>query len=96
MENKSKTESEDLNDSKSKTGGGGVDDISAPIVDPSKISPKYLKMVKKVNHKFAEFLGQFVHAYKKELPKKFLNKQIYWLKNIGSYYQVNVIRNTQD
>jgi hypothetical protein len=73
--------------------GGGVDSIAPPIVsDPSLISEKYLHKVKKINQKFAELFASFMGNGKFEVESKFLEKQLYWLENIGSYYQVNVIR----
>ena len=70
----------------------GVDSIGEPIVsDPSYISSEYLNLVAKINNKFATFFSGFVTAKGGHISKKFLNKQILWLKNIGSYYEVNVI-----
>ena len=74
----------------------GVDSIAPPIVsDPSLISPEYLQNVRKINEKFARFFASFVKNGKFKVNKKFLEKQMYWLENIGSYYQVNVIRNEE-
>jgi anthranilate/para-aminobenzoate synthase component II len=76
--------------------GEGVDSIAAPIVsDPSTISKKYLNKVKRINEKFASFFASFVPKNKIKISDKFLKKQMYWLENIGSYYQVNVIRDNQ-
>ena len=75
----------------------GVDKIAVPIVsDPSLISKKYLNKVKKINQKFAKFFAKFITNGKRKIDKNFLDKQIYWLENIGTYYQVNVIRNSKN
>ena len=72
----------------------GVDSIAPPIVsDPSLISEQYLKNVKTINEKFAKFFSTYIPNNKFKLSEEFLKKQMYWLKNIGSYYQVNIIRN---
>jgi anthranilate/para-aminobenzoate synthase component II len=71
----------------------GVDSIAAPLIEPSLIPPKYLKKVKQINEKFAEFFSGFVSNIEAQIDPKFLNKQIYWMNNIGSYYQVNIIKN---
>jgi anthranilate/para-aminobenzoate synthase component II len=82
--------SSDSGDSKEKE---GVDSIAAPLVDPKLIDPKYLKLVERINLKFADFFGGFVGNSKREISTQFLGKQILLLKNIGSYYEVNLIRN---
>lgn len=72
---------------------GGVDSAGiAVVIDPQQISKKYLKLVRKINHKFAKFFAHKIKAAKLKLPEKFLKKQIYWVKNIGSYYEVNLFK----
>ena len=71
----------------------GVDSAGVSLVlDPQDIPASYLKKIRIINRKFAKFFAQKINAAGAPLPEEFLKKQIYWVKNIGSYYQVNLVK----
>lgn len=69
-----------------------VDKVARPVVDSRLVPREYLDEVQQINRKFARFFGQFVGNQGARVDERFLEKQIFWLNNIGSYYQINVIK----